>query len=152
GGRMLNRDARSAVQELPVPPEPEAGEPIVLPVFERPYVSLVVPVYSGAELTRRCLQSIRDNTDRVAYEVIVVDDCADSACKRLLDVVEGARVLHNEQNRGYASSVLAGADIARGEWLVLCNNDIEVHEGWLPAMLQCAESCDRVGVVAPKFV
>ncbi len=125
---------------------------ISLPEYENPKVSLIIPLYAHAELTRACLSAIRDNTTRVSYEVILVDDAADRETKRLLEGVRGARIVRNEQNLGYLRSVNRGASFARGRWLVLCNNDTEVRPGWLSAMLDCAESADDVGVVTPKFL
>ena len=129
-----------------------ASEPINLPVFENPTLSLIIPLYSDAGLSRRCLETIRDNTDQVAYKVILIDDDADAETKALLDLVSGAQILRNEQNHGYLRSVNRGAAAAHSEWLVLCNNDIEVSPGWLKAMLRCAESREKVGVVAPKYL
>jgi GT2 family glycosyltransferase len=113
---------------------------------------LIIPLYAHAELTRACLSAIRDNTTRVSYEVVLVDDAADEETKRLLEGVRGARIVRNEQNLGYLRSMNRGASFARGRWLVLCNNDTEVRSGWLSAMLDCAESADDVGVVTPKFL
>jgi GT2 family glycosyltransferase len=81
-----------------------------------------------------------------------VDDAADEATKHLLEDVRGATIIHNEENLGYLRSMNKGASVARGEWLVLFNNDTEVTYGWLSAMLACAESADDVGVVTPKYV
>jgi len=152
GGRLMSRrnepDEPDLGAELPVP----HAEVINLPTFERPTVSLVIPLHSRGDLTRRCLESIRDNTDQVGYEVILIDDQADSETKMLLEVVSGARLVVNEENEGYLRSVNRGAAIATGKWLVLCNNDIEVQPVWLKAMLDCAESRDSVGIVAPKYV
>lgn len=141
------------------PPAPAAEvveqptvETIAMPEYENPKVSLVIPLYAHAELTRACLHSIREHTAHVRYEVILVDDAADEDTKRLLDGVTGARIIHNEQNLGYIRSVNRGAAAAKGRWLVICNNDTEVTRGWLVAMLACAESADDVGVVTPKFV
>jgi GT2 family glycosyltransferase/SAM-dependent methyltransferase len=128
------------------------AEVIALPEFENPKVSLIVPLYAHAELTRACLEAIRDNTTRVRYEVILVDDAADEATKHLLEGVRGARIVRNEQNLGYIRSVNRGASFARGRWLVIFNNDTEVRPGWLTAMLDCAESAEDVGVVTPKFL
>jgi len=132
--------------------EAARAEVISLPEYENPKVSLIIPLYAHAELTRACLSSIRDNTTRVSYEVILVDDAADEETKRLLDGVRGARIVRNEQNLGYLRSMNRGASFARGRWLVLFNNDTEVRSGWLSAMLECAESADDVGVVTPKFL
>ncbi len=152
-GRLLRAGTRAKEMEVaPEPVEIPAGEQIRLPSFNRPTASLIIPVYSGAALTRRCLESIRDNTDQVSFEVIIVDDTADAETKRLLEVVEGAHVIANEQNLGYLLSMNRGAAAARGDWLILCNNDIEVTPTWLKSMLFCAEANERVGVVAPKFI
>ncbi len=125
---------------------------ISMPACETPKVSLVMPVYAHAELTRACLESIRYHTTHVDYELIIVDDAADLESRRLLEGVQGAKVVHNGENQGYLRSVNRGAGLARGEWIVLLNNDTEMTAGWLRAMLACAESADDVGVVTPKYV
>ena len=125
---------------------------IELPQSEHPEASIVIPLYAHAELTRAALESIRDNTRHVRYEVILVDDAADPATKSLLGKVRGARLIINETNIGYLRSVKRGADAARGRWLVLCNNDIEVRPGWLATLLECAESSSDVGIVTPKYL
>jgi GT2 family glycosyltransferase/glycosyltransferase involved in cell wall biosynthesis len=125
---------------------------IEIPSYADPQVSLIIPLHAHAELTRACLYSIADHTTHARYEVILVDDTADPETKRLLDGVQGAKILRNEENLGYLRSMNRGASVARGEWLVLFNNDTEVTRGWLSAMLQCATSAPDVGVVTPKFV
>jgi GT2 family glycosyltransferase/SAM-dependent methyltransferase len=162
GLRFSLRLAGRVISRQPAPPslewvqEQEAldalAQSIELPTFDQPRVSLVVPLFAAADLTRRCLETIRDNTMAIGYEVILVDDTADADTKRLLEQVHGSRVLVNERNEGYLRSMNRGAALARGEWIVLCNNDIEVQPGWLEAMLECAESDESVGVVAPKFI
>jgi GT2 family glycosyltransferase/SAM-dependent methyltransferase len=148
-GRATSR--RRPAGEAAGPAVP-GGERISLPDFAEPRVSLVVPLYSGAGLTRRCLETIRDNTKAPPYEVILVDDTADPETKGLLTLVQGARILHNERNEGYLRSVNRGAEEARGEWLVLCNNDVEATPGWLENLLETAEASEDVGIVAPKFI
>ncbi len=152
GGRLTSRHDALPAPILQEENSQPVGEPINLPVFEKPTVSLIVPLYSRADLTRRALETVRDNTEQVGYEVVVIDDAADAETKQLLKCVTGARVLVNNDNEGYLRSVNRAAAAARGQWLVLCNNDIEVTPGWLPALLECAEDTESVGVVAPKFV
>jgi GT2 family glycosyltransferase/SAM-dependent methyltransferase len=165
--RTLNLSLRLAGRVLIKRPKPPIEAPgsqgegagaapsvptISLPEYENPKVSLIIPVYAHADLTQACLESIRDNTTQVSYEVILVEDAADEATKRLLEGVRGARIVHNESNLGYIRSVKRGASFARGRWLVLFNNDTEVRPGWLTAMLDCAESAEDIGVVTPKFL
>ncbi|MGH2863842.1 MAG: glycosyltransferase [Solirubrobacteraceae bacterium] len=150
--------ARRAPEQLPAYPEAalgiddSIGAVIELPEYPDPHVSLIIPVHSRADLTEACLYSIADHTTHASYEVILVDDTADQNTKRLLDRVKGAKVLRNERNLGYLRSMNRGAAAARGDWLVLSNNDIEVTRNWLNAMLRCAGSAPDIGVVTPKFI
>jgi GT2 family glycosyltransferase/SAM-dependent methyltransferase/glycosyltransferase involved in cell wall biosynthesis len=147
--RMIGRAAQGKPLTGPsVPVWPE----IRLPEFPEPMVSLVMPLFSGAHLTLDGLRSILDHTDGVSYEVILVDDGADADTKALLEQVDGARILVNSENIGYLRSVNRGAEAARGEWIVLCNNDIQVFEGWLRAMLDCACSAPDIAIVTPKYL
>jgi GT2 family glycosyltransferase/SAM-dependent methyltransferase len=117
-----------------------------------PDVSIVIPLHAHAELTRAALESIRDHTEQVGYEVILVDDSEDRETKALLGLVHGARIVVNETNLGYLRSVRRGVEAARGRWLVLANNDIEVQPGWLTALLDCGESAADVAIVSPKYI
>lgn len=154
GGRVLSRQHRAPSEPAAevAPDLPAGGEPIVFPAFENPTATLVIPVYSQPALTRRTLETIRDNTDEVSYEVVIVDDCADAETKALLEVVEGARVISNEENIGYIRSVNRGAGEAQGRWLVLCNNDIEVATEWLSSLTACGEAHASAAIVAPQFL
>jgi GT2 family glycosyltransferase/SAM-dependent methyltransferase/glycosyltransferase involved in cell wall biosynthesis len=138
-----------AVQGVPAP---AVSEVIQLPEYKNPEVSLIIPVHAHADLTRACLCSIRDLTTHVRYEVVLVDDTADIETRHLLEGVRGAKILRNEQNLGFLRSMNRGAGAARGDWLVLFNNDTEVTRGWLSAMLDCANSAEDIGVVTPKFI
>jgi O-antigen biosynthesis protein len=151
-GRMLIKRPRQEPPSSISAEQAPAVEAISLPEYENPRVSLIVPLYAHAELTRACLRSIRENTTHASYEVILVDDDADEETKRLLEGVRGAKIVHNETNLGYLRSVNRAVGSARGRWLVIFNNDTEVTRGWLQAMLDCAESADDIGVVTPKFV
>jgi GT2 family glycosyltransferase/SAM-dependent methyltransferase/glycosyltransferase involved in cell wall biosynthesis len=156
-GASLRLVGRRVVARVPAAPSvssenAEPPEVIELPEHECPEVSLIIPLYAHADLTRACLRSIRAHTRRVRYEVILVDDAADADTKQLLALVRGAKILSNEQNLGYLRSMNRGAAAASGKWLVLFNNDTEVTAGWLTAMLDCAKSAPDVGVVTPKFL
>jgi O-antigen biosynthesis protein len=151
-GRRVTRRPRTLGLTSQVSIASDTPEVIQMPEYEEPRASLIIPVHAHAPLTRACLCSIRDCTANVAYEVILVDDTADAETRRLLADVRGAKILRNDENLGFLRSMNRGASVARGEWLVLFNNDTEVTRGWLSALLECANSAPDVGVVAPKFV
>lgn len=163
--RMLQFVLRSFGRALDSGPAPASSRPpetvsaaapawpsVVFPQWEHPEVSIVVPVYAHANLTLTTLESIALKTHGVSYEVIIVDDTADADCKALLSEVRGARILVNEVNLGYLHSVNRAAAEAGGEWLVLANNDIDVREGWLKALLACGRSSEDVAAVTPQYL
>ncbi len=143
-----------AATSAPLPAAaPSPAPPIVrLPEFPEPTVSLVIPVRSAPGLTLACLRSIAEHTSGIGYEVIVVDDDADPETKAALAEVVGARIIVNETSLGYLRSVNRGAVAARGEWLVLCTNDVEMCDGWLDALLDCGRSDPEIAVVTPKYL
>ncbi len=106
GGRLRGGAARSTPSGPA--PGPAPLEIIELPEYGEPTVSLVIPLYARADLTAACLRSIRDHTRRVSFEVILIDDAADEATKRMLEGVRGARIMRNEENLGYLRSMNQG--------------------------------------------
>jgi len=122
-----------------------------LPGFAEPVVSLILPVHSQPELTAALVRAIA-TTATVPYELIVVDDTATPAMKQVVTRIKGAMVTVNPRNLGYTASLNRGAALARGDFLVLLNDDTLPDPGWLEAMLECARSSDDVGVVVPMYI
>jgi GT2 family glycosyltransferase len=115
-------------------------------------VSIIIPVFNKWDYTEMCLKSVRENTDGIDYEIIVVDDCStDEMSKRLLADSE-LIYLRNERNIGFIKSCNKGASHATGEILIFLNNDTEVNEGWLSALLETFYSFDDAGIVGSKLL
>jgi O-antigen biosynthesis protein len=155
GARRLLAVAGRRVPRPPaVPPPDPADAPLhvrIAPVDE-PVVSIVMPVHGGAELTAGALWTIAHDPDPPPFEVIVVDDHADEETRWLLQRCEGLQVVRNEENLGFLRSTNAGVANARGRYVVLLNNDVEVRPGWLSALVRRAECSPDVGAVGAKLV
>ncbi len=133
-------------------PDPAVWPPGVdMDTSDSPLASIVIPVYGEWEVTRHCLVSIAEHTT-VPYEVIVVDDASPDDTPAFLDHSSGIEVVTNRPNLGYLRSTNAGAERARGQILVLLNNDTEVTPGWLDSLVATFDRGDDVGVVGAKLV
>src|SRR5688572_1372359 len=84
------------------------------------------------------------------YEIIFVDDGSTDGTREWLATLRAATftVLLNERNRGYAVSNNRAANIARGDFLALLNNDLILQPRWLEPMLDAhASLAGRAGAI-----
>jgi GT2 family glycosyltransferase/glycosyltransferase involved in cell wall biosynthesis/SAM-dependent methyltransferase len=132
--------------------EKMATQRLIMPTSERPEVSIVVPVFNHFELTYHCLQTIAAATDGPSYEVIVVDDHSSDETTAMLATVDGVRVVRNAQQLGFIGACNAGADAARGRYLVFLNNDTEVRRGWLRELRDTFDAEPAAGLVGSKLI
>lgn len=124
----------------------------VIPMALQPEVSVVIPVHDQWARTAACLRAIAADPAAVGYEVIVVDDASQDETATVLSQTTGVKLVRLEENLGFVDAVNAGIAQARGQYVVLLNNDTEVELGWLDALVAAAEADARIGVVGAKLV
>jgi GT2 family glycosyltransferase len=127
-------------------------EGLELATSDHPLVSIIVPTYGKLALTATCLRSIAQYKPQIPIEVIAVEDCSGDAEINLLAAVPGLRYEANRRNLGFTLSCNHAAGFARGEFIHFLNNDTQVQEGWLDAMLRTFRSQSRVGLVGSKLI
>ncbi len=131
-------------------PDPVVG--LSFPVFLLYKVSIIVPVWNQWEHSYRCLMSILEHTHDVPYEVIVVDNGSTDATEEIISKSDNIRVIRNSENRGYAQACNQASITARGEYLLFLNNDTQVTDGWLKAMVGLLDSDYTTGAVGAKLI
>jgi GT2 family glycosyltransferase len=122
------------------------------PVFSAMQVSIIVPVFNQYRTTVSCLKSVLDHTTSINYEVIVADDCSDDATQSIEDRVKNITVVRGEQNQGFLKNCNNAVTHASGEYVVLLNNDTNVQDGWLSALVDVMETRPDTGLVGPKLL
>ena len=99
-----------------------------------PQMSIVVVTCEGLLFSRLCLESLLADDPAGDYEVIVVDNgSSDGTVKYLNELARldaRVRVACNDTNIGFAAASNRGVALARGDILVLLNNDTIVSAGW----------------------
>jgi GT2 family glycosyltransferase len=126
---------------------------LAFPEAEAPEVSVVIPVHGKFAYTYQCLASLLRALPRAGFEVIVVDDASPDETVFLPSVVSGAvRVIRQPRNGGFIESCNAGAAASRGTYLLFLNNDTEVKEGWLDALLDTFAELPEAGLVGSKLL
>jgi GT2 family glycosyltransferase len=104
-----------------------------------PTTSIVVVTRNNLVFTRLCLESVLANTAGAAFELIVVDNGSrDGTARYLARLAEGqgcVSALLSASNAGFPAACNRGLALARGEHLVLLNNDTMVPPGWLSRLI-----------------
>ncbi|MFM9091052.1 MAG: glycosyltransferase, partial [Verrucomicrobiota bacterium] len=109
-----------------------------------PRLSLIVPLYNCLGLTTAMLASLHATLPPgISAELLLVDDGSTDGTPAWLEEIAARppagwlplRSLVNERNRGFAVSNNRAAALARGELLLLLNNDLVLLPGWLEPLL-----------------
>jgi O-antigen biosynthesis protein len=125
---------------------------LTVPEAAAPLVSVVMVTHGGGETAVEAIEALIENTD-VPFELIVVDNASPDGTAALLDAgVDGATVVTNEENVGFAAGSNQGAALASGRYLCFLNPDAFVQQGWLPALLATFERDETVGAAVPVFL
>jgi len=117
-----------------------------------PSISVIIPNWNGAQHLPTCLAALRRQTYR-DFEVIVVDNASTDGSRELLarDYPE-VRLVALPENRGFTGACNAGLRAARGELLILLNNDTEADPGWLAAIADASARHPEAGLIASKIM
>lgn len=123
-----------------------------------PLVSVIVPTKNKVDLLRTCLTSLIEGTQYSNCELLVVDNGSDDPetlayLQALRDLGSSSlKVLSFPGPFNFSAMNNMAAREARGEFLLLLNNDTQVlHEDWLDEMLGYAQRGD-VGAVGARLL
>lgn len=103
--------------------------------------SIIVPVYNAEKCVRRCLDSVRAQTED-DFECLIVDDGSTDSSGKICDDVcaadERFRVFH-VPNGGVGRARNIGLDEASGDWIAFCDSDDWYDSDRLEAIRDAAE-------------
>ncbi len=119
---------------------------------ENPLVSVIIPMYGKIYFTLKCLASIAANHPEVPFEIIVVDDCSPDISLKVLENVNGIKIIRSENNQGFIRSSNLGSESAKGEFLYFLNNDTEVTNRWMDELVRTFREFPGTGLVGSKLV
>ena len=126
-------------------------------IKENPLVSIVIPTKNALKFIENCLNSIIEKTTYKNFEIIVIDNGSDEAeaieFLKMMDLKHAnITLLQDNRTFNFARMNNLGVQQAKGEYVVLLNNDTEVlTKSWLEEMLMYAQ-LDDVGVVGCKLL
>ena len=103
-------------------------------------LSILMPVYNEEST----LGSIVDRVLTVEYpcdiELILVDDGSTEATPKIIDTLEAPRLVthYHPRNRGKGAAIRTASRIATGEYMIMCDADLEYSPEEIPSLMEVA--------------
>lgn len=116
-----------------------------------PKAAIVILSYNLLDMTRDCVESIRNTTPKAAREIIVIDNASMDDSVEWLKGQKDIKLLCNGENKGFPAACNQGIDLADAESdIFLLNNDTVLMDNalfWLRMGLYESEEVGSVGSV-----
>lgn len=125
---------------------------LTFPKEKSPTVSVVIPAHNKASVTYACLAALQLAWNKASFEVILVDDASTDETTEIEQMVSGITVVRHEETQRFIRACNSGAAKARGEYVVLLNNDTEPTSGWLDELIDAFERFPNVGLAGSKLL
>lgn len=110
--------------------------------MNKPYVSIIVPVYNVEPYVEACIRSVMRQTYDGRIECIVVDDCGTDnsmvVVERLISEYNGPitfKILSHTHNRGPSAARNTGMDSAKGDYIFFMDSDDEMTNDCLKTLI-----------------
>lgn len=115
-----------------------------------PLISVITINYRQSVVTNQLLDSLQ-HISWSNFEVIVVDNSCNGDAKNIISGIPQAKLIVNPINNGFAGGNNLGIKHAKGEYILLLNNDTEVEPGFIEPMVAIFEKDAKAGMVSPKI-
>jgi cellulose synthase/poly-beta-1,6-N-acetylglucosamine synthase-like glycosyltransferase len=120
---------------------------------EKGLTSIIIPAawihYPAFHYTGNCIGAIREHTDKekTPYEIILVINGKTGISVDRFEQTYADKVIQLEENVGYAKAVNRAIRVAKGEYIAIVNNDVQVFQNWLADMQLCLNQPDQLDLV-----
>ena len=118
----------------------------------KPKLTVVIPVYNERGTVMTVLEKVKSLP--VSKEIIVIDNLSTDGTRELLETVSDPeiRVVLQSKNLGKGTSVKLGFAMAKGEWVIIQDADLEYEPSDILRLLEHAEKVGEVAVFGSRLL
>ena len=114
-------------------------------------VSVIIPNYNGEKYLRDCINALMEQDD-TAFETIIIDNASQDSRYEWLEAYEEIIFKRLDQNYGFSRAVNEGIKMAKGDYVLLLNNDTVVEKGFIKALVNAIEQDEKIFGVSSKMI
>jgi hypothetical protein len=114
-------------------------------------LSVVIVNWNSWDYLQKCIISIKENTDGLKYEIIVVDNCSsDNSTENIAACFPEVVLIRNKDNVGFPAANNQAFNIARGQYFIMLNPDTLIKGNALYQSLRVLRNDDSIGCIGVK--
>ncbi|BCB90903.1 glycosyltransferase family 2 protein [Phytohabitans suffuscus] len=100
-------------------------------------LSILMPVYNEARTIEVAVKRVLGVAYQVDFELVIVDDGSTDGTADALAAVADSRVrlISHERNRGKGAAIRTAAEAASGDYMIICDADLEYSPEEIPGLL-----------------
>lgn len=115
-------------------------------------VTVVIPNYNGMKFLKACLDSLKIQSFK-EFEILIIDNASeDGSCEYIKENYPEVKLHRNKQNLGFSGAVNIGIEMSKTEYVLLLNNDTEVHPDFVGELFNAIEQSDDIFSVSSKMI
>lgn len=118
-----------------------------------PICSICIANYNGMEVIDDCLRSVLEQQGSPSVEILVHDDAStDGSVEHIRRNYPGVKLIVSESNVGFCISNNRMAAVAKGQYILLLNNDAALYPDALRTLLDEASRIGRPAILSlPQY-
>ncbi len=109
-------------------------------------LSIIIPIFNQHDMSAECINTIREHTQD--FELVIIDNGSVPAFKPPFTGFSETTLIRNEKNKGFPVAVNQGIRAAKGDKIIILNNDVFVTQGWAEKLTAALDEFSIVGPVS----
>lgn len=106
-------------------------------------VTIVIPNYNGKKLLENCLKTLENQT-YTQFKVLVIDNGSNDGSVSVTSEVLDMEMVSLTENLGFCGAVNLGIQKSKTPYIILLNNDTEVDEQFVEALLNAIQRSKQI--------
>jgi GT2 family glycosyltransferase len=115
-------------------------------------LSVIIVNYNGIKYLKECLDSLYDKLKNTSFEIIVIDNNSeDESCSYIKKNYPNVLLIESKENLGFGRGNNLGVKFAKGEIILLLNNDTVLLDSIEPA-IEILTKNENLGILTIKML